>query len=166
MQNCITRAEVPTGELSVRVTSATPATPSCSVDLAASASSISVVVGLFGGGGVLIRHGENLQVRHLVFHHSGDSAICEFCDSNETYVATPSCDANVFVVFCRTARTVLLILFCLSDVKSQPLCDLVAICNCDFLRRDFGICDLKSLPFAIATAHILRSRMAPESTCF
>ena len=83
-----------------------------------------------------------------------------FCDSNEIYVATPSCDSEIFVVFCRTARTVLLILFCISDLKSQPLCDLVAICNCDFLRRDFGICDLKSLRFAIAIAHILRSRMA------
>ena len=44
----------------------------------ASASSISAFAGLFGGGGVLIRHEESLQVRHLVFHHSGDSAICEF----------------------------------------------------------------------------------------
>ena len=81
-----------------------------------------------------------------------------FCDSNEIYVATPSCDSEIFVVFCRTTRTVLLILFCVSDWKSQPVCDLVAICDCDFLRRDFGICDLKSLRFAIAIAHKLRSR--------
>ena len=26
----------------------------------------------------VIRHEENLQVRHLVFRHSGDSAICDF----------------------------------------------------------------------------------------
>ena len=83
-----------------------------------------------------------------------------FCDSNEIFVATQSGDSEIFVVFCRTARTVLLIWFCISDLKSQPLCDLVAICDCDFLRRDFGICDLKSLRFAIAIAHILRSRMA------
>ena len=39
---------------------------------------IPMFVGLLGGGGVLIRHEESLQVRHLEFHHSGDSAICEF----------------------------------------------------------------------------------------
>ena len=42
----------------------------------------SVVGGLLGGGGVLIRHEENLQVRHLVFHHSGDSAICDFAEQH------------------------------------------------------------------------------------
>ena len=49
-----------------------------SMDQAASASSISVFVGLFGGGRVPIRQEENLQVRHSVLHHSGVSAICDF----------------------------------------------------------------------------------------
>ena len=45
----------------------------------------SVFVGLLGGGGVLIRHEENLQVRHLVFHHSGDSAICDFAEQRARF---------------------------------------------------------------------------------
>ena len=73
-----------------------------------------------------------------------------FCDSNEIYVATPSCDSEIFVVFCRTARTVLLILFCISDLKSQPLCDLVVICNCDFLRFSSALQRLWDLRFEIA----------------
>ena len=88
------------------------------MDQAASASSISVFVGLFGGGRVPIRREENLQVRHSVLHHSGVSAICDFAIRMRFFVATPSCDSEIFVVFCRTARTVLLILFCISDLKT------------------------------------------------
>ena len=88
------------------------------MDQAASASSISVVVGLFGGGGVLIRHGENLQVRHLVFHHSGDSAICDFAIRMRFMLRLRVAMLMFFVVFCRTTRTVLLILFCISDLKT------------------------------------------------
>ena len=110
---------------------------------------------------MLIRHNEeNLQVRHLVLHHSGDSAICDFAIRVRLMLRLRVAILRFLLYFCRTARTVLLILICISDLKSQPRCDLVANCNCEFLPRDIGICDLKSQRFAIAMTHILRSRMA------
>ena len=39
---------------------------------------------------------------------------------------------------------------CISDLKSQPLCDLVAICNCDFLRCCLAFQRLWDLRFEIA----------------